>query len=162
MRSHGAAAALVLAFLVSACGTDPGASSARSSTTPPQKVSRTAKSPEQPTKKDPAPSVREDPQVLFGMVGAPDDAEAFTIALVDNSGKPVTSLEAGAYRVKVTDPASYHNFHLTGPGVDKRTSIFGTGKVTWDLVLRSGTYTFVCDPHPQMVGDVSIAAASGS
>ena len=95
--------------------------------------------------------------MLFGMVGAPDDAEAFTIALVDSSGKPVTRLEAGAYRVKVTDPASYHNFHLTGPGVDQRTSIFGTGEVTWDLVLRSGTYTFVCDPHPQMAGDVSVA-----
>ena len=157
MGRLGAAGVSVLACVVSACGTDPGASSAQSSTTPTQKVSRTAKSPEQPTKKDPAPSVREDPPVLFGMVGAPDDAEAFTIALVDSSGKPVTRLEAGAYRVKVTDPASYHNFHLTGPGVDQRTSIFGTGEVTWDLVLRSGTYTFVCDPHPQMAGDVSVA-----
>ena len=95
--------------------------------------------------------------MLVGSVGEPDDAEAFTIALADRSGEPVTRLTAGAYRVKVTDPAKYHNFHLTGPGVDKRTSVFGTGEVTWDLVLESGTYTFVCDPHPQMVGDVSVA-----
>lgn len=69
-----------------------------------------------------------------------------TISL-KQSGKKVTSLKAGRYTFVVSDKASTHNFHLTGPGVNKSTSVGKTGNQTWTLTLKKGTYRFVCDPH---------------
>jgi plastocyanin len=62
-------------------------------------------------------------------------------------GKKVTVLKAGTYRIVVQDKASDHNFHLSGPGVNKLTSVGGQGTTTWKVRLRKGTYTYVCDPH---------------
>ena len=62
-------------------------------------------------------------------------------------GKKVTHLKAGAYTIVVKDSASDHDFHLTGPGVDKTTTVGGKGTFTWKVTLKPGTYTYVCDPH---------------
>lgn len=70
----------------------------------------------------------------------------FTISL-KQGGKKVTQLKAGKVAITVKDLSSGHNFHLTGPGVNKSTSVSKTGTVTWNLTLRKGTYRFVCDPH---------------
>jgi hypothetical protein len=71
----------------------------------------------------------------------------FTITL-KKSGTKVTRLKAGKYSITVNDLSSSHNFHLTGPGVNKKTSVSGTGKSTWAVTLQKGkTYRFVCDPH---------------
>ena len=61
--------------------------------------------------------------------------------------KKVTSLKAGTYKIVVKDQASDHNFHLTGPGVNKKTSISGKATTTWTVTLKKGTYKYVCDPH---------------
>jgi plastocyanin len=58
-----------------------------------------------------------------------------------------TSVKAGTYTFKVQDKAKIHNFHITGPGVNKSTSVSGTGTTTWTLKLKKGTYKIVCDPH---------------
>jgi plastocyanin len=63
------------------------------------------------------------------------------------AGKKVTKLKAGTYTIVVQDQASDHNFHLTGPGVNKSTSVGGKGTTTWTVTLKKGTYTYVCDPH---------------
>jgi plastocyanin len=78
---------------------------------------------------------------LTGTVGP-----GFTITLKQGS-KKVTTLKAGAYVFKISDKSSQHNFHLTGPGVNKTTSVGGTGSKTWTVKLKKGTYKFVCDPH---------------
>jgi non-ribosomal peptide synthetase component E (peptide arylation enzyme) len=71
----------------------------------------------------------------------------FTITL-KKSGTKVTKLKAGKYLLTVNDLSSQHNFHLTGPGVNKKTSVGGTGKTTWTVTLQKGkTFRFVCDPH---------------
>jgi plastocyanin len=62
-------------------------------------------------------------------------------------GKKVTKLRAGAYTITVQDTASDHNFRLTGPGLNKTTSVSGKGTTTWKVTLKKGTYTYVCDPH---------------
>jgi plastocyanin len=62
-------------------------------------------------------------------------------------GKKVTTLKAGTYTIVVQDKASDHNFHLTGPGVNKSTSVSGKGTTTWTVKLKKGTYKYVCDPH---------------
>ena len=61
--------------------------------------------------------------------------------------KKVTSLKAGTYTIVVKDQAADHNFHLTGPGVNKTTSIGGKETKTWKVTFKKGTYKFVCDPH---------------
>jgi plastocyanin len=53
----------------------------------------------------------------------------------------------GQFRITINDRSSAHNFHLTGAGVNKRTSVSGTGTTVWLVRLRAGTYRFVCDPH---------------
>ena len=62
-------------------------------------------------------------------------------------GKTVKTLKAGTYKIVVSDPTSAHNFHLSGPGVNKTTSVSGKGTFTWTVKLKKGTYKYVCDPH---------------
>ena len=57
------------------------------------------------------------------------------------------TVKAGTYAITIHDLASIHDFHLTGPGFDKKTSVPGTGTTKWTVKLRKGTYHFVCDPH---------------
>ena len=78
---------------------------------------------------------------LVGTVGP-----GFTITLT-KGGKKVSKLKAGTYIFKIADKSSIHNFHLKGPGIDKKTSVGKNENVTWKLRLKVGKYTFVCDPH---------------
>lgn len=72
----------------------------------------------------------------------------------------VTSLKAGTYTIKVVDKATNHNFHLTGQGVNRRTSVGYKGTQTWKVTLRKGTYRYVCDPHAHsMTGSFKVSAA---
>jgi hypothetical protein len=57
-------------------------------------------------------------------------------------GKRVTSLNPGPYTFIVTDTSKTQDFRLTGPGVNKRTSVKGTGRATWTVTLRKGTYRY--------------------
>ena len=57
------------------------------------------------------------------------------------------SVKAGTYTITVKDKSNIHNFHLTGPGVNKKTSVGAVKTYTWKLKLKKGTYKFVCDPH---------------
>lgn len=78
--------------------------------------------------------------VLRGTVG-PD----FVITFSDDS------IPAGRYKVIVRDRGTIHNFHIFGRGVDKDTSVPGTGKTVWKIRFRPGTYTIQCDPHSAMM-----------
>jgi len=66
---------------------------------------------------------------------------------IKSGGKAVKTLKAGTYTLVVADKSSIHNFHLMGPGVNKKTSVPFTGTVTWKVKLAKGTYTFQCDIH---------------
>ena len=57
------------------------------------------------------------------------------------------TVKAGTYVITIHDLASIHDFHVTGPGVNKKTSVPGTGTTKWTVKLKKGTYRFVCDPH---------------
>jgi plastocyanin len=72
----------------------------------------------------------------------------FTIALT-MQGKKVTKLKAGtAYRFVIGDRSSIHDFHLSGPGLNRvLTSVEFTGTKSFVLRLKKGGYSFVCDPH---------------
>jgi plastocyanin len=81
------------------------------------------------------------PVKLTGTVGP-----GFTITLKKGSSK-VSKLKPGKYTIVVKDLSNLHNFHLTGPGVNKATGVASTGTKTWTVTLKKGTYKYVCDPH---------------
>jgi len=70
----------------------------------------------------------------------------FTIE-VEKSGKDLKTIKAGSYKIKVEDKSSIHNFHLIGPGLNKKTSVSFKGQTTWTIKLKKGKYTYQCDPH---------------
>ena len=83
----------------------------------------------------------------------------FKIEMEGLNGKALKTIKAGTYKIKVEDKASIHNFHLTGPGVNKSTSIGGKTETTWTVKLKAGTYKYVCDPHSsQMKGSFKVTA----
>jgi plastocyanin len=84
---------------------------------------------------------------LIGTVGEEGNPDAFTITLTTEDGSDVTTLTPGSYTIEVNDLSSIHDFHLSGPGVDKSTDVSGKGTETWTVTLQDGTYNFVCDPH---------------
>jgi plastocyanin len=92
-----------------------------------------------------APAAFAGTPTLTGTVGP-----GFTITLKQGT-KKVSKLKAGTYVFKIADKSSLHNFHLTGPGVNKKTSVAKTGTSTWKLKLKKGTYKFVCDPHKSLM-----------
>jgi len=79
-------------------------------------------------------------QQLPKLVGIVNDARDITIS--------DTSLTKGRYKIVVRDSTKRHNWRIYGPGVEKSTSVRGTGRWVWRVDLRRGTYTVVCDPHP--------------
>ena len=85
----------------------------------------------------------------FGAVSTNTNANALTGTV--GPGFTITmnkkTVKAGTYVITIRDLASIHDFHLTGPGVDKTTSVPGTGTTKWTVKLKKGTYHFVCDPH---------------
>jgi plastocyanin len=81
--------------------------------------------------------------VVKGTVGP-----GFTITLT-LGGKKVTKLKAGTrYRFVINDRATIHDFHLTGPGLNRvLTTVDFTGTKSVLLTLKRGVYRYVCDPH---------------
>jgi plastocyanin len=74
------------------------------------------------------------------------DGPGFTITL-KQAGKTVKTLKAGTYTITVQDKSNIHNFHLIGPGVNKKTSVGAVLTTTWKVTLKKGTYRYICDPH---------------
>jgi len=83
--------------------------------------------------------------VFKGTVGP-----GFTISMATKPKK------AGKIKLVIADKSNIHNFHLTGPGVNVKTSVSAIGTKTFTVTLKKGTYKFVCDPHLFMKGSFTI------
>jgi len=57
-------------------------------------------------------------------------------------GRTVMTLRHGTYTIVVQDTSNRTGFRLSGPGVSKQTSVRGTGRSTWTLALKKGTYVY--------------------
>jgi plastocyanin len=71
----------------------------------------------------------------------------FKIEMKNSANSPLKTVKAGTHRIKIEDKTSIHSFHLTGPGVNKSTSVSGVGEAIWTVKLKPGKYTYFCDPH---------------
>jgi plastocyanin len=97
----------------------------------------------QPPPPPPPPSGVAKGTKLKGTVGP-----GFTITLKDGAGKAVKRVKSGTtYRIAVADKSSAHNFHLSGPGINKRTAVGKRASTTWKVKFKKGTFKFQCDPH---------------
>jgi plastocyanin len=74
----------------------------------------------------------------------------FKIEVTMGHDQDVKTLKAGTYKLVVQDKASIHDFHLIGPGVNKKTTVPFKGEQTWTVKLKKGTYTYQCDPHAKL------------
>jgi plastocyanin len=65
----------------------------------------------------------------------------------------VTALKRGVrYRFAINDRSSEHDFHLSGPGVNRvLTGVDFMGTKSFVLTLKKGTYRFFCDPHASLM-----------
>jgi plastocyanin len=90
---------------------------------------------------------------LYGQSGP-----GFTITLKNKAFVPIHRLKPGTYTFVIQDRSTIHDYHLKGPGVDKKTTIAFLGTKTWaNVKLKKGKYTFVCDPHKsQMHGSFTV------
>jgi plastocyanin len=87
------------------------------------------------------------PKTVQGKVGP-----GFTINLT-LAGKKVSVLKRGVrYRFAISDRSSEHDFHLSGPGVNRvLTGVDFMGTKSVVLTLKKGTYRFFCDPHASLM-----------
>ena len=83
--------------------------------------------------------------VFKGTVGP-----GFTIKMTTKPTK------AGKIKLVINDRSNVHNFHLTGPGVNVKTSVSAIGTKTFTITLKKGTYKFICDPQPFMKGSFTV------
>lgn len=94
-------------------------------------------------------------RVVYGRV---DDT--FTITLKDAKGKPVKRLAPGLVTFRIRDLSDMHNFHLFGPGFDRKTGVDATGRFVWKVRLKKGKWKFHCDPHQLVMhGSFVVVAA---
>ena len=81
----------------------------------------------------PPPAVKK----LFAQVG-PKRA----ISVKNAAGARVKRVTAGKYSLRVKDLTKSDNFHLTAPGINKKTGVKFRGTVTWKFTLRPGKATY--------------------
>jgi plastocyanin len=75
-------------------------------------------------------------------------------------GAIVKKLTAGPYMLTVKDATKVDNFHLLGPGVNKKTGVKFRGSRTWSIKLRVGKYTVRSDAHKKLRRTFSVTASA--
>src|SRR5215212_6699988 len=65
--------------------------------------------------------------------------------------KPKPS-QPGPATIVVNDRSKTDNFHLTGPGVNKKTGLKTRGKATWNVTLAPGVYRYRSDETKKLRG----------
>lgn len=83
---------------------------------------------------------------LFANVGP-----GSTITLGTAAGKRTARVTGGSYTITVVDKSKTHSFHLSGPGVNKKTGAKFTGKVVWKVTLQpASAYRYWSDARPTL------------
>lgn len=94
----------------------------------------------------PLPPPRPVTPKLFGTVGT-------TIALKNAAGTRIKSVKAGTYLIVVKDLSARENFHLTGMGVERKTTLAGRVTVTWRVrFVKNKVYTYRSDANGKLRG----------
>jgi plastocyanin len=68
--------------------------------------------------------------------------------------------KAGKTTITIRDLTAKDNFHLIGPGVNKKTGVAFKGTVKWTVTLKAGTYTYRSDAHKGLKGTLKVKPAA--
>ena len=68
--------------------------------------------------------------------------------------------KAGKTTITIRDLTTKDNFHLTGPGVNKKTGVAFKGTVKWTVTLKAGTYAYRSDAHKGLKGTLKVKPAA--
>ena len=79
-----------------------------------------------------------------------------SISLRTSAGTRVKTLASGMWRITVKDLTRRDNFHLSGPGVNRRTGVRARGTVTWTVNLVKGKYRYFSDRHRRLGGTFTV------
>jgi len=69
--------------------------------------------------------------------------------------KPKSALP-GPAAIVVNDRSARDNLHLSGPGVNKKTGVRTRGRVTWNVTLVPGRYTYRSDKTKKLRGILTV------
>jgi NitT/TauT family transport system substrate-binding protein len=64
---------------------------------------------------------------------------------VKQAGAAVKRVDPGRYLIIVKDQSTSLNFHLFGPGIDKKTGVAAKGTSRWSVTLKPGSYRYSSD-----------------
>jgi hypothetical protein len=67
------------------------------------------------------------------------------------------SAKVGKAVITINDLSTKDDFHLTGPGVNKKTGIAFKGVAKWTVTLRKATYSFRSDAHASLHGTLKVS-----
>jgi hypothetical protein len=81
---------------------------------------------------------------------------ASTISLKTGAGSTVRSVPQNTYKVFVSDTSKAQNFHLSGPGVNRKTKVSATARTTWTVTLTPGTYVYRSDKSSRLRGTFTV------
>jgi plastocyanin len=81
---------------------------------------------------------------------------ARAISVRTASGSRARTVAKGRYRIAVRDTSRTQNFHLIGPGVNRKTTVGGTTRPTWNVTLRAGTYNYRSDRNRRLRGSFRV------
>jgi hypothetical protein len=84
---------------------------------------------------------------------------ARTITLKTVAGSKVKTLSSGKFKLVVADTSKTQNFHLKGPGVNRKTGVAARAKATWTLTLKPGKYTYRSDKSRKLHATFTVRAA---
>jgi len=69
--------------------------------------------------------------------------------------KPKT-VEVGPATITVSDRSRGDNFHLSGPGVNRKTGVVFRGRASWSVTLLPGVYSYRSDRHKTLRGSLIV------
>jgi hypothetical protein len=69
--------------------------------------------------------------------------------------KPKSALP-GPATIAVNDRSATDNFHLSGPGVNRKTGVKTRGRATWNVTLAPGSYTYKSDKTKKLRGTLIV------
>jgi len=76
-----------------------------------------------------------------------------------SGGSKVRTLTAKKYKITVSDTSKTQNFHLSGPGVNRKTGVAAKARATWTVTLNPGKYSYRSDRSRKLRGSFTVRAA---
>jgi hypothetical protein len=78
------------------------------------------------------------------------------ISLKTAAGVRVRTLRENTYKLVVSDTSKAQNFHLSGPGVNRKTRVAATTRASWTVKLLPGKYVYRSDRSRKLRGTFTV------